>query len=260
MSQFFPRHFEPLCLINYKSINQLTEHNSTMAILNHLSSPTPTKGAVNVQLDEVERVQTNEDRKVRFNKRVKRRFIKKIPEEEHENIWYTREDYDEAYRREDALRKCISANKALYTKNAENIIAQGVLTEQQLFQGRTVVETSLLAVLDEQERQEEEFFGPNTPGEFALDFEKVAAVYSPHSQGSLVEAQVRAIRHHAHVQNIENEINELLLSPIRSMKGRIPTRRSPRSRAPLIQKLIQSPSVFVAEESSRLASRIPAAA
>lgn len=233
-----------------------------MTSLNHLSRSTPAENPLNQQFEE-ERVQITSERKVRFNDKVRRRKVKYIPKQDHENIWYTREDYEEAYSREDALRECISANKALYAKNADNLDAQAVLTEKQLWTRRMAAEASIVTVLVEQERQEEEFFRPDKNGDFALDIDKIAEAYSIQSQDSIREAQSRATRLQRHLQDIANKSydDSSVISPIRLMRKRAPTRRSLRSRASFVQKLdIPRPSVLGPKGSPEVCTCAPRAA
>jgi hypothetical protein len=189
-------------------------------------------------------------RKIRFNERVNFHSVHCIPKKEKEDIWYTSADYDEASRNGRILRKCISNNDQLYRKNQENLNAQGVLTEQQALQMEGAVKASTIAVFEEQERQEQAFFGANKSSEFLLDFERIAESYQKHSCEALEQAQRRAARHEKHLKDADTGTKSgkrsSSSSPPRFLKKEIPTGQSPKSKTSRgVRKLIPRPSVFV---------------
>lgn len=199
-------------------------------------------------LDEQKAEQTTQERKVRFHGRVRRRYVDAIPIEEHDNVWYTATDIADARKRERVLRECVSVDKEVYRRNQENLNAQGVLTEEQASDRDTIIDASLSAVLDEQDRQESEFYACNKFGKVSLDTEAIAQSYRTHSQASMEKAHARATRHEKHVQEIATQVFQPMspFSPYRILKN-IPTQQSHKR---LARSQIPRPSVFVAEGSS----------
>ncbi|CAJ1961813.1 unnamed protein product [Cylindrotheca closterium] len=200
-------------------------------------------------------------RRVRFHTRVKERSFYDYVEDEqdHRNLWCTSADYSEARKFEDALRECVSANKELYRKNTENLNAQGVLTHDQAAKKYALIDASIGAVIDEQDKQESAFYDDNSiTGEmFCQNDERIAEVYLCHSYEALQQAQSRANRHAKHVQQIASEpSNESgTLSPSRFVEKSNFSRLCQRSKKSIMigrgrRKLPAGPSKFVIEKRS----------
>mmetsp|Transcript_994 Transcript_994/g.1930 ORF Transcript_994/g.1930 Transcript_994/m.1930 type:complete len:231 (+) Transcript_994:53-745(+) len=141
---------------------------------------------------------TQETKQVRFHGRVMRRTVQRIPEEDHENVWYTSTYYEDARKREDSLQRYVSSNKQIYKSIRENLYAEGVMTEEQESRLTDIINAASKAVLKEQEKQEFAFYGKRE--DFSLDHKKIAKAYRSHSEKSLKEAQRRAARHEKHLE------------------------------------------------------------
>lgn len=128
-------------------------------------------------------------KEVRFHGRVRRRSIQYIDEEDHENIWYTSEDYADARKREDALVHYVSSNNQVFKSIRENLNAEGVLTKEQELKLKDNIEVSTMAVFQEQEKPQ-------------CDYQTIANVYRSYSEKALKEAQLRAARHEKHLEAI----------------------------------------------------------
>ena len=190
-----------------------------------------------------------EKKRVRFHGRVKRRFYDRVEEEDRDNVWYTSEHYSQARKFEDALRDCVSENKDLYRKNKENLNAQGVMTHDQAQKKYDKVDAAIDAVLAEQDDQESDFYDNNSSDElFTLNDEKIAEIYRRYAYEALEQAQCRANRHARHMQEADEDSEEI--NPSRFMRKESPARLSPRSKKS-IMVFSSKPSVFVTEKSSR---------
>ena len=201
-------------------------------------------------LDE-SKAESKPKKRVRFHGRVKRRFFDRVEDPDREQVWYTSADYAKARKFEDALRDYVSADKEHYRKNLDSLNAQGIITQEQAKKKYQLIDVSIDAVLDEQERQESDFYDANSvSGElFALNDEKIAEVYRCHAYEALEQAQSRASRHARHLQETQGEPGQSPeLSPSRLVKRE---RVSPRSKKAINIRQLPAPSVFVTEEYSQ---------
>lgn len=142
-------------------------------------------------------------KEVRFHGNICRRFVPYIPEEDHGNVWYSMEEFKETRKRENALQQCISSNKMIFNSIRENLNAEGVMTDEQQEKVNRIVDASLDAVLQEQDKQERAYYvAVDKSQKFSLDCQKISNVYRSHSEQALKEAQQRAARHEQHLEAI----------------------------------------------------------
>lgn len=224
-----------------------------MSVLSLTSGPeTPDKPQERT-LDEAKSEPTQKTKKrVRFDARVRRRYVNSIEERDHKNVWFKPEDFNEARKRERAIREYISLNEELYMKDIENLNAQGVLTDEQAAKKFATVDAAVMDILQEQEKQETAFYEANETGKFFLNCELIAQAYRPYSKVALGQAQSRAVRAKKHVTAIlrHSSSSTSLFSPSRFVKGGLQTQRSPRTKRSLVatrEAQLPSVSVFVAE-------------
>ena len=59
-----------------------------------------------------------------------------------------------------------------------------------------------MAVMEEQNRQKNDFFDANPSGKFVLDQKKLASTYRLYSKEALRQAHSRAVRHAKHLQAV----------------------------------------------------------
>ncbi|CAJ1932428.1 unnamed protein product [Cylindrotheca closterium] len=146
-----------------------------------------------------------QQKKVTFHNRVKRRFVERVPRKERSNLWYSKSEYAEARERERVLRSSISHQD--YSEIAYSLSVVGIVTREQMAMKSIMVDNSIKAVLDEQEKQEDEANeyndDPDTTSE--LDHEEIAQEYYLHSTVSLTQAQNRARCLAQHVKDIESQ-------------------------------------------------------
>lgn len=195
-------------------------------------------------------------KKASFNPRVQYHAVPYLSDIDKAGVWYTSNEYSTAREREEFIRKKVSENDALFRKNEENLIAQGILTNQGVLSKIQAVDYSIIAVLDEQDGQEVKFQlsqnktrkskkrskSSDTVMMFSVNDEKIAKVYRSHSNKALKEAQNRALRHEKHLKDIASDpsIPSPSFSPARVSKKKSP-RRVPKSATTLATTKTKNP-------------------
>ncbi|KAL3936008.1 MAG: hypothetical protein SGBAC_008579 [Bacillariaceae sp.] len=132
-----------------------------------------------------------------FQNRIKRRFVERMPIKENANLWYNKSDYAGSKKRGTCAPKLYRTPQD-YSGNAENLSAQGIMTNEQMAMKNINFDNSIKAGLEEQEKQEADFFeaneyndNPNTV--LQVDNEEIAQQYNnAHSNVSLQQAKKRA--------------------------------------------------------------------
>lgn len=158
---------------------------------------------------------SSDTKKISFNSRVQYHAVPYVSDVDREVVWYSSKEYSAAREREDFIRRKVSENDALFRKNEENLTAQGILTNQDIIRKIQNVDSSVLAVLEEQDEQEVKYQlawqkhrrskkknKGRPPPMFLVNDEKVAKAYKPHSKKASKEAQNRALRHQKHLEDI----------------------------------------------------------
>lgn len=190
-----------------------------------ITSPKATNETLDYQKTE------RKEKKVTFHERVRQRHIDVVPEAEVADFWYTSSYITAARGRERVLRSYIQRSE----KNEGNLNAQGITTKEEFHKKRLTVVNSILAVLSEQENQDNSPLGLHDGNQqnrsLYLGYEKIVRVYRPTSQAALEQAQYRARSHEEHLRDIASQPSKVAssvsscqihrqgLSPLRSPRG-----------------------------------------
>ncbi|CAJ1932422.1 unnamed protein product [Cylindrotheca closterium] len=154
-------------------------------------------------------------KKVSFHPIVQCRPVFALSNAEKNAVWYTDAHFTAAREREESIRNSLSLHHGLFVQNEDDLNAQGILTQSDVWKKIRAIDDSVLDVLGEQDVQEARFNlsknkktrkrGKGRDGSlavFSLNMAKIAKVYRSHSQQALKEAQSRARRHEQHLKEI----------------------------------------------------------
>ena len=190
-----------------------------------MCSPMNIKTKISVQLQPADAMDkqraASEQRKVHFDQVVHCRRFRKYSCTEEDNVWFSRQEQEQAAReiRETIkmMHQGIRLDKSKFTSRGLERLDHA---EQLLKHRRRVV----ASVIEEQYRQWEE--------DGMLDDDQISAVYREQTQGSEIEAQALAARDHRDVELmiLEDANVNIKVNPISWMKKRHqqrPKRRSP---------------------------------
>ncbi|CAJ1932424.1 unnamed protein product [Cylindrotheca closterium] len=158
-------------------------------------------------------------KKVSFNPIVQYHAVFALSNAEKSGGWYTDVYFTAAREREESIRKWLSLHHhSLVVQNEDDLNAQGILTQSDVWKKIRAIDDSVLDVLGEQDVQEARLNlsrnkknrkrGKGRDGSlsmFSRNMAKIAKVYRSHSQQALKEAQSRACRHEQHLKEIAHD-------------------------------------------------------